>query len=99
MNANTQTQNPHPSMTRTYLNVFGLLAALTALTVGASYIHFSSRALAIGVGLAIAAVKVTLIGMFFMHLKFEKKLIHVFIYAALFLLLVLLFLILPDIGF
>ena len=97
MSAHT-TEGRH-STVKAYLGVFGALAALTALTVGASYLHFSSRSLAIGVGVTIAAIKVTLIGAFFMHLKFEKKIIHILIYTALFLLMVLLCLILPDIGF
>ncbi len=84
-------------MTRVYLTVFGALAALTALTVGVSYLDFS-HANAIAIAVLIAAVKVSLIALFFMHLKFEKKIIHGFFFTALFLVLFLLALVFPDIG-
>ena len=85
-------------MTKTYLAVFGALAALTAVTVSVSYLHLA-RPGAIGIALLIAFVKVSLIAAFFMHLKFEKKVIHIIFYTALFFVLVLLFIVLPDIAF
>ena len=85
------------SMRNVYLGVFGALAALTVITVGASYLHLA-RPQAIAVGLAIAAVKVSLIVFFFMHMKFEGKIIRWLMVAALFLVLILLFFILPDLG-
>ena len=87
----------HSSQTKIYLAVFAALGLLTAATVGASYLHLA-RPGAIALALGIAAVKVTLIGAFFMHLKFEKKLIHGFMFTALGFVLILLFLVLPDIG-
>lgn len=88
----------HTSMKKTYLAVFGALALLTVLTVAASYLHLS-RPGAIAAALVIAAVKVSLIAAFFMHLKFEKKTIHWIFFGALFFLLVLFFFVLPDLGF
>ena len=89
----------HPaSMTKVYLRVFGALAVLTLVTVGVSYLHLA-RPGAISVALVVAGIKVSLIAAFFMHLKFEKKLIHIFLYAAVFLVMGLLFLVLPDIAF
>ncbi|MBI2119767.1 MAG: cytochrome C oxidase subunit IV family protein [Elusimicrobia bacterium] len=84
-------------MKKTYLTVFGTLAVLTLLTVGVSYLHLN-RAGAITVALLVAGIKVSLIAAFFMHLKFEKKVIHGIFYTALFFVLILLFLIFPDIG-
>lgn len=84
-------------MVKTYLAVFGTLAVLTALTVGVSYIHFGKGG-NIAIALLIAFAKVALIAAFFMHLKFEGKLIHTIFYTAVFFLLILLFLVLPDIG-
>lgn len=83
--------------TKIYLTIFGLLAFLTVLTVGVSYLHLS-RPKAITVALLIAGFKVSLIASFFMHLKSEGKLIHGIFYTALFFALILLFLVLPDIG-
>ena len=87
----------HPSMRNTYLAVFAALAVLTAVTVGASYLHLA-RAEAIAVGVLIAVLKVSLIVYFFMHLKFEGRIIRWLMVCALALALVLLFFILPDLG-
>ena len=87
----------HHSMVKTYLAVFGALAVLTAATVGVAFMDLG-RAGNISIALVIASVKVTLIASFFMHLKFEKMLIRALMGAALFFVLVLLFLVMPDIG-
>lgn len=92
------TQTSHQSQTRTYLLVFAALAGLTALTVGVSYMDFS-RANAIAVASLIAAIKVSLIAAFFMHLKFENRLIHGIFFTALILIGVLVVMVLPDVGF
>jgi len=84
-------------MKKIYLAVFGALAVLTAATVGVSYLHLT-RPYAIAVGIAIAAVKVSLIVFFFMHMKSEGKIIRWLMVTALFFVLILLFFILPDLG-
>lgn len=56
----------------TYLKVLAGLAIGTALTVGASYIHFGHWG-NIAVGLLIATIKASLVVMFFMHLKYEQR--------------------------
>ena len=55
-----------------YVNVLIALAVLTFITVAASRIHLG-RAGNIGLGLAIATVKASLVVMFFMHLKYEQR--------------------------
>jgi cytochrome c oxidase subunit 4 len=82
---------------KTYLLVFGGLALLTALTVGLSYMHIPIK-IAVALAALIAITKCSLIGAFFMHLRFEGKLIYSLVFAAIFLVLFLLFSILPDIG-
>ena len=57
---------------KSYVNVLIALAVLTLLTVGASRIHLG-RVGNIGLGLAIACVKASLVIMFFMHLKYEQR--------------------------
>ncbi len=84
-------------MKNTYLAVFGALAVLTAATVGASYMHLD-RQKAIALALAIVAVKVFLISAFFMHLKFEGKMIRWLLITALFFVFYLLMMVLPDLG-
>jgi cytochrome c oxidase subunit 4 len=61
---------------RRYLYVFYALLVGTAFTVWASYIHFGSHTINIGVALLIASVKAFLVGGYFMHLISEKKMIY-----------------------
>ncbi len=56
---------------RSYLFVFGALLALTVVTVAASYLHLTVS-LTIGVALAIAILKGSLVASFFMHVIREK---------------------------
>ena len=63
------------SHVKTYFIIFGALMVLTAVTVGVSYLHLPV-ALAILVALAVATIKGSLVAMFFMHLKGERKLIY-----------------------
>jgi cytochrome c oxidase subunit 4 len=53
--------------------VLTILLALTGLTVGVSYIHMGY--FNVPVALAIACVKVTFVLLFFMHLKYEGRII------------------------
>ena len=57
---------------KVYLTVFGALAALTVLTVAASYMNVSSTE-AIFLALSIATVKASLVAGYFMHLITEKQ--------------------------
>ena len=59
---------------RTYVIVFASLMVLTGLTVGVYYLHLPVGP-AIGVALAIATVKASLVACYFMHLISEKSLI------------------------
>ncbi len=61
---------------RGYLLVFYALLAGTLLTVTASYIPFGVRAINIGVALAIAVGKASLVACYFMHLISERKTIY-----------------------
>lgn len=86
--------HPHPN----YGLIFGVLLALTVVTVVISRIHLGfagNMALAV----AVATVKGLLVAMYFMHLKFEKK--HLVIAVAIPLFFVAAFIIglLPDIVF
>jgi len=59
---------------RTYILVFVTLAILTVVTVGVNTLDLSTGA-AVGLALAIATVKASLVACYFMHLISEKKLI------------------------
>jgi cytochrome c oxidase subunit IV len=60
---------------RKYLVIFGMLAVLTVLTVGATKLHVP-HPVAIGIALAIALVKGSLVAAYFMHLISERRLIY-----------------------
>jgi cytochrome c oxidase subunit 4 len=66
-----------------YVGIFAALMCLTALTVFVSRFHLP-RPQAIMLGVLIAMVKASLVGAVFMHLWGEKKLIHKFLFAAVF---------------
>jgi|TARA_Y100000031_G_C8114379_1_gene335113 cytochrome c oxidase subunit 4 len=57
---------------KVYLTVFGALAALTVLTVAASYMNVSTTE-AIFLALSIATVKASLVAGYFMHLITERQ--------------------------
>jgi cytochrome c oxidase subunit IV len=60
---------------RTYITVFASLMALTAVTVGVSYLHLNTAA-AIIIALSIATMKGSLVASYFMHLISEKRYIY-----------------------
>jgi len=60
---------------KVYIFVFISLAVLTLLTVTASHLQLS-HTMHIVVAMAIATLKATLVGLFFMHLIHEKKMIY-----------------------
>jgi cytochrome c oxidase subunit 4 len=64
--------------TKVYLLVFLWLGIFTAVTVAASYLHLPA-AKAIALALTIATIKATIVGLFFMHLKFEGRVILAFL--------------------
>ena len=74
-----------------YRNVFIGLLIFTALTVGASYIHFSVIWIGVAVGLAIAFIKGYLVAANFMHLNNEKPLIYMILSMTVVFFLVLFF--------
>ncbi len=55
--------------------VLAVLLVLTAITVGVSYVHLGF--LNIPIALAIASTKVTFVLLFFMHLKYEGRVINI----------------------
>ncbi len=56
---------------KTYLAVTGTLFILTVITVAISYVHLGGWNVAVAIG--IATLKVSLVALFFMHLKYDNK--------------------------
>lgn len=69
---------------RKYMYVFYALLIGTVITVGVSYIHFTSMAVTVAVALFIACVKAFLVAGWFMHLISEKKMIYGILIATAF---------------
>ncbi|MFQ6607808.1 MAG: cytochrome C oxidase subunit IV family protein [Fidelibacterota bacterium] len=82
---------------RRYLTVFGALAVLTVITVGASFLQVGIIT-AITIAMIIAATKGSLVVGVFMHLITEKKLVFIVLSLTLFLFLVLMFITLFTFG-
>lgn len=64
------------------IGVFGSLVILTIVTVAVAQLDFGSLALNILIAMAIATVKATLVAVYFMHLRWENRLIIVFAVLA-----------------
>ena len=75
----TEEQKEHILPLRLYAGVTAALFALTGLTVAVSYVHLGALNVIVAIG--IAAIKVSLVALFFMHLKYDKK-INLFVFLT-----------------
>ncbi len=80
---------------KTYVLVFAALMSLTALTTGAAFIDLG--ALNTVVALVVAVIKMLLVILFFMHVRYSSQLTKVIVVAAFFWLAILLTLTLSDV--
>ena len=55
-----------------YLQIFGILAVLTGVEVGAVYMHLEKKTLVTALVL-LAVTKASIVGLYYMHLKTETK--------------------------
>jgi len=67
---------------RTYFGVYAALVALTVVTVLVSYVHLG--VMNVVVALLIASAKASLVALFFMHLKWENRLVWAFALVPIF---------------
>jgi len=84
----------HVVSPKIYLAIVLILLVLTATTVGASYVEMGVFNPI--VALAIAAVKMTLVVLFFMHVKYSTKLTKLTVASGVFTFLVLVGMTLAD---
>jgi cytochrome c oxidase subunit IV len=73
---------------RIYFSIFAALLVLTAVTVGVAFVDLGP--MNVVVALAIAALKATLVVLYFMHVRYSSRLTWVVIAASLFWLFLLL---------
>ena len=80
-----------------YYLIFAALIILTGVTVGIAFIHFPTELINVGLAMIVAIIKGSMVAMFFMHLKFEGKLIYMIFVVPLALCVLLVVALLPDI--
>ena len=73
----------HVASWRTLLGTFGALLFLTVITVAAAYVDFGGRGINLGVAMAIATIKASLVVLYFMHLRYDRLFNTVILLAAL----------------
>jgi cytochrome c oxidase subunit 4 len=100
MHIPVQESRGHISPTKNYIYVGIALLILTIITIAASYINFGHIAINVTIALIIATIKATLVLLFFMHLKYENKLIWSFgIFYPILLFIIMIGLIVIDVFF
>ena len=81
-----------------YLLIFYALIVLTVITVVIATQRFENEWMNIGLALLVASIKALLVARYFMHLKFEGRLIRATLIFPLFLCVVMIAALIPDIG-
>jgi caa(3)-type oxidase subunit IV len=65
-------QAPHTDHRRDYFRIFWVLLVLTILEVGFSYLKIDKRVIS-AVMVSLALSKASFVGLYYMHLKYEKR--------------------------
>mgnify|MGYP001235432772 CR=1 FL=1 len=79
---------------RVYWLIFGLLLILTGATVGVAFVDLGFFNLFVALG--IAGIKATLVVMYFMHVKYNERLIGLCVIGGVFWLVIMLLFLLTD---
>ena len=82
-----------------YLAIFITLVVLTVVTVGVAFLGIKQEWQKVLLALAIASVKASFVVLYFMHLKFEGKLIYLILIVPVTFCIVLVVSLLPDVSF
>jgi cytochrome c oxidase subunit 4 len=88
---------PTPHHHVNYFMIFGALVVLTVVTVAIAFYRFESEVVNLLLALLVATVKASLVAFFFMHLKFEGKLIYTIFVVPLLLCVLLTVALIPDV--
>ncbi|HEX8913459.1 MAG TPA: cytochrome C oxidase subunit IV family protein [Humisphaera sp.] len=81
-----------------YYAIFAALIVLTLVTVAVATKRFESEWTNVGIALAVASVKATLVARYFMHLKFEGRLVKLALYFPLLLCVIMIAALIPDVA-
>src|SRR5215218_9129577 len=88
---------PHPHHEIPYAMVFFALIGLTIVTVAIAMVRFQLEIVNVLLALAVASIKGSLVALYFMHLKYEGKLIYLIFLVPLGLCVMLVCALIPDI--
>src|SRR6266550_5379260 len=88
---------PAPHHAVNYFAIFATLVILTIVTVAVAFYRFENEVVNLLLALLVASIKATLVAMFFMHLKFEGKLIYLIFCVPLILCVLLICALIPDV--
>src|SRR4051794_38844568 len=80
-----------------YYAIFGLLVILTIATVLVAFVDIKVVWIKVMLALAIASVKASFVAIYFMHLKFEGKLIYFILFVPLGFVVIVVCALIPDI--
>ena len=81
---NAHDPHGHPSARR-YVEIAVILAVITAIEVGTYYVQHQLGGLMVPILLVLSVAKFALVAMYFMHLKFDSKLLGWLFVAGIFL--------------
>ena len=81
-----------------YYTIFGILVVLTVLTVLVAMHRFEKEWMNLLAAMLVASVKASCVALYFMHLKFEGKLIYLILIVPLMLCILLVVALIPDIA-
>jgi caa(3)-type oxidase subunit IV len=90
---------PAPHHKVNYLAVLILLVVLTIVTVAVAFLHIQKEWQKVLLALTIATVKAAAVVLYFMHMKFEGKLIYLILIVPVTFCIVLVVSLLPDVSF
>jgi cytochrome c oxidase subunit IV len=82
-----------------YIAVFVTLVMLTIITVVVAFVNLKSEVAKVLLALAIASIKASAVILYFMHVKFEGKLIYLILIVPLTFCVLLVISLLPDVTF
>ena len=89
---------PMPHHHVNYLMIFLVLVVLTVVTVAVALHRFQSEWINLLLAMLVASVKAACVALYFMHLKFEGKLIYLILIVPLMLCILLVVALIPDIA-
>ncbi len=90
---------PTPHHKVNYLAVFTTLVVLTVVTVAVAFIHIEREWQKVLLALTIASIKAAAVIYYFMHMKFEGKLIYLILIVPVAFCVILVVSLLPDVTF